>query len=633
MSNFDIIEDEEGKEYLIFDRSELYDDSQIGDKFEHFEILKRLGGGAFGEVFKVRSKKNNKVYALKKVDLLTLKKKQGQKALDLTMNETKFLEKLSHPHIIKYYKKFIEGEYLYIIIEFVENGDLEGFMEAHKIFNKKIEEEEIWNIFLQCMEALAYVHSMGVIHRDIKPANLLLDNNMIVKLGDFGVSTVKTDKSQYSDATYDMFEGDEKMQYGGTCVGTKEYMAKEVKLSDYDQKADVYSMGISFFELCYFDKPKNDKNEIKGLYSDELYNIIMLMMEENKEKRQNSQYFLKMIKDEYSKKYMKNTSIDSVIRCLYSLDSLTNFFIQSNDNNVKNKPITQAYAECLQYISKNGLKSEISPIKNIRHILGTENSNIQGTKEVDPRYLFAFLIKEFHKELNQPPEKKPDKNLFLIYSGDKESRIVKEEVMISFLNNISNKMNSFISNNFRGLIKLTDFCKSCNLRTFSFTNFFFITLNLEKMKKKLKKVYQSFKSLDLKKAIYFLNDTRKKKKGIYCNKCLKDTQHEYYKNFYSFPNLLVFSIQRGIKYEFKLPVDITEELDLTEDVEFKYSKKKFNLVGFLGRIDNNGNENFFSVAKFKDSWILCEGNKINEIKSPKDYNLEGDIIMLFYQVE
>lgn len=57
MSNLDIIEDEEGKEFLVFDKRELYDDSLLGDNFEDFDIIKMLGEGSYGKVFKVRSKK------------------------------------------------------------------------------------------------------------------------------------------------------------------------------------------------------------------------------------------------------------------------------------------------------------------------------------------------------------------------------------------------------------------------------------------------------------------------------------------------------------------------------------------------------------------------------------------------
>ena len=62
------IKDQEGKEYLIFDETELYDDSEMGDKLEDFSILQILGKGSFGFVAKVRSNKNNKIYAMKKIE-------------------------------------------------------------------------------------------------------------------------------------------------------------------------------------------------------------------------------------------------------------------------------------------------------------------------------------------------------------------------------------------------------------------------------------------------------------------------------------------------------------------------------------------------------------------------------------
>ena len=94
------IKDQEGKEYLIFDETELYDDSEMGDKLEDFDILQILGKGSYGFVAKVRSIKNNKIYAMKQIDLNKL---GSQKEVDLCKREVLVLQKLNHPNINKHY--------------------------------------------------------------------------------------------------------------------------------------------------------------------------------------------------------------------------------------------------------------------------------------------------------------------------------------------------------------------------------------------------------------------------------------------------------------------------------------------------------------------------------------------------
>ena len=422
-------------------------------------------------------------------------------------------------------------------------------------------------------------------------------------------------------------------------------MAKEIlEGKEYDQKVDVYSMGVSFYEMCYFHVPKLyfesqdfngkkiyksikvEKSEDKNVhYSQELLNIINFMLEDDKDKRKTSVEILNMIKNEFNKRYIKNTSIDSIIRCLYAFAPLTKEFLNMNMNKFQNKPISKAFIQCLQSVSKPSLHPWINSINFIRKALGTENPKLEGSKEVEPRYVFAFLIKELHKELNNPLYLKNKENNHLIISGEEECKTSKVEVMLKFVNDIYGKFNSLLSNAFLGLMKLTNFCDQCKIRTYAFSSFFFVTFNLEKI---FKVNYNNY-VLNLEEQFINQNKTLTSKL-FYCNKCLNKTTHSCYKEFYSFPNLLIISIQRGITYNYKNPINIAQVLDLTNSATFQYSKKIFNLVGLLGRIANNGNESYFSVVRMGQKWYICEGINIKEINSPLNYNIQGDIIMLFY---
>ena len=644
MSNFDVIKSAEGKEYLTFDSSELFDDSLMGNKSDDFEVLRKLGEGGFGKVFKVRSKINNKIYAMKKLNISEIRE-ENPKAYQLTINETQFLERLSHPHIIKYYKYFTEGDYLYILIEFASNGDIKQYIEAHKNFKKHIQEEKLWNIFLQCMGALTYVHSMGVIHRDIKPANLLMDNNMTIKLGDFGVSAVKNkdEHNQYLNAEYNPFKNKEYMKYHGTYVGTKEYMAKEVmEQTEYDQKVDVYSMGVSFFEMCYFHVPKivkkykdfnnkivynfikiEDPKDSEVHYSKEILDIINLMLEEDKDKRKTSEEIFDIIKKEYSKRYVKNSSIDSIIRCLYAFNSLTNSFLNNKNQIPKDKPITNAYITCLQAFLNKHLNIWYNSINEFRQRLGSENPKLEGTKEIDPRFVFAFILKELHKEQNKPNIQDKNNN-YLIICRENQTKTDKFEESLKFINDFNSKINSIISSNFQGLMKSVNFCTICNYKTYSFSSFFFVTFNLETILKNSK-----ISVINIEEQFSFQNQNLIQS-YIHCSQCLNKTKHGGFKQFFSLPNLLVISIQRGIKYDYKTPVDIKTTLNLNNPALFQYSKNIYNLVGILGRYVKDGNEIFFSVINIGNNWFNCDGTDIKQVNSPLNYNKEGDIIMLFY---
>lgn len=97
------------------------EDDDPGESFEDYKIIKELGKGSQGIIFKVHSLKNNKIYVMKKINL---KKMNPQQQKD-SLKEAQILKRVKHPHIITYFKSFLHSECLYIIMEYARNGDLE----------------------------------------------------------------------------------------------------------------------------------------------------------------------------------------------------------------------------------------------------------------------------------------------------------------------------------------------------------------------------------------------------------------------------------------------------------------------------------------------------------------------------
>ena len=649
MASFELIKDIDGKNFLSLENLKHDDRSLIGSKFDDFEILQKIGEGSFAKVYKVFSKQNNQIYAMKMINIKKLKE-DNEKAYQLALNETKFLSEFSkmanQVNVVKYYNHFIEGDYLYIIIEYIENGDMENFIEAHKKVGMHIPEEKLWNIFLQCMKGLSFVHKMGVIHRDIRPVNILMDNNMTIKLADFGVSAVKFDQgnesSLYLNGEYNFWKADEELKYHGTLVGCRPYMAKElIEENEYDQKVDVYAMGVSFYEMCYHHVPKKIK-KIKDTYgkyhnaffrvqhpeddnvhySKELLNIINLMLEEDKDKRQTSKYFLEMIKKEFSEKYSNNTSIDAIIRCLYSYNDLTNYYL-SLDNINKSMPITRAYIDCLNSFTSQHLKNWYNSINFFNELLCIENTKFDKGKEIEPKLVLAFLIHKLHNETNDVVAQKNKMNKYFMKSGEEKSKTSDTEMLIYFSNEFFTKFNSYISKKFFGLIKNVYICSACKLITFSFSSYLFFTFDLEKFKNQNMLVGQ----LNIEKC-FFLQKNYNIINQKYCYKCLTQTNHSQFKNIYSLPDYMIISIQRGIDYSINYPIQYRDILELSNFFALRGRKYKF-----IGSINNNRNNGrYYSIFRFNNNYFKCEGLDIKNINPNEIFqDSKGELIILFYE--
>ena len=147
---------------------------------DNFEIIKYIGNGSFGIVYKVRRKIDNKIYALKKVNMKNLSEKEKINSL----NEITFLSSFSHQNIISYKESFYDKktESLNLILEYASEGDLKS-----KIINQKnikrvyFKEKIIWYYFIQIVKGLKILHDNNLIHRDLKSENIFICKNGILK--------------------------------------------------------------------------------------------------------------------------------------------------------------------------------------------------------------------------------------------------------------------------------------------------------------------------------------------------------------------------------------------------------------------------------------------------------------------
>lgn len=181
--------DIQGNKYVSFednDDSYLFEVDQIGNKLDDFEILQILSekkdNQEYSFVAKVRSLKLKKIYSLKK---LNLKMVNDYKLRQQIYNVMESLKCIKHPHIIKYYKYFEEDNDLYLVMEYMNNSDIIGYIQGYQILDKQIPEIEIWNLLLQCLSALDYLESLNLGNTGIKLTNIFINNLYNTKISVF----------------------------------------------------------------------------------------------------------------------------------------------------------------------------------------------------------------------------------------------------------------------------------------------------------------------------------------------------------------------------------------------------------------------------------------------------------------
>ena len=252
-----------------------------------FQIISKLGEGAYSTVFKVKRIVDNQIYALKKVKLLNLSEKEKENSL----NEVRILASVKSNFVVSYKEAFFDEKdnTLCIVMEFADRGDLYQKIVAHKKSAKFFEESDIWRIFIQLVKGLKALHDLKILHRDMKSANVFLFSNGCAKLGDLNVSKVA------------------RRGLGYTQTGTPYYASPEVwKDKPYDHKSDVWSLGCVLYEMITLRPPfrakdmeglfnkvcKGQYSRIPDRFSDDLFKIVQYLLIVNSIQRPSSDQIL-----------------------------------------------------------------------------------------------------------------------------------------------------------------------------------------------------------------------------------------------------------------------------------------------------------------------------------------------------
>ena len=382
----------------------------------NYQIIEKIGKGTFGIVYKVKKFNDPFIYVIKQISLEGLTDFQ----INQVYSEVKILSLIKSKYVVKYYESFLEDDNLNIVMEYCDNGDLNNYLNEQKKKNKPLKEDLIWKIFIKITLGLTTIHKMKILHRDLKSLNIFLKKDMEIKIGDLGVAKELNQAS-----------------FANTIIGTPYYLSPEMcEDKPYNQKSDVWALGVILYELCTFRHPFTAGNHaalilkimnanpapILACYSSSLQKIVNCLLEKKIEKRPNCLDILNM--KIIAEKAKMLGLYHEILNICSENDNISNaYYINGNNNN--NEPIVNLIPMDSEDIL---IQSQLVPlhqnnnkiqVKRINNIENQNHNYIYGDKMIK-----KANQKEYQNDLN-------------IYQIENQKNIFQNNYMNNFDNGVN----------------------------------------------------------------------------------------------------------------------------------------------------------------------------------------------------
>lgn len=393
---------------------------------KNYEITAKIGSGTFGKVYKVKHLLTGNYRAMKVVKKDTVNYQDDEKVF---LKEIEILSLLDHPNIIKIYEYYVDDLNYYVMSELATGGEL--YEQIYKLKNYK--ESDTATIMEQLFSAINYIHQRGIVHRDLKPENILLEtknaSDISIKLIDFGTSN--------------FFNKGKKLTLK---VGTPYYIAPEVMKREYNNKCDIWSLGVIMYILLSGYPPFDgtDDNQImdkvlKGKYSfagkewecvsDESKELIRKLLNYDYKSRISA---LEAMEDPWIVKYSRERKSTFTME----LSNLKRPFENLRKFSAKQKLQQSTIAFLVRQVSNSDL------VKELRSIFQTLDTNNDGTlsyDEIREGFKKYYGEKIGDKEMEEIFEKlDQDKNMCIEYEEfirctvNLETLLTEENLKLAF---------------------------------------------------------------------------------------------------------------------------------------------------------------------------------------------------------